>query len=444
MKMEDLEGQGDCYNNLGVIHKNIGSYYLKLEVQDSADFHFEKSLSFFEKSLPIQEQVENKKGIMEVYNGFGDVKRRQEKLEEALDYTTQYLEIAREIDDDKFVQKAYKDLSKVYADLKKYKKAYKYRKKYDEKRYDRLDEDRAKQNTRREAIFGDVQKQFEIEQQEKEIQLRNAQLQRASILRNSLIGGSILLLLLAGLLYNRYRTKHKTNLELEEKNKIIDKERLRSEELLLNILPSETAKKLKEDGKAPAQHYESVSVLFTDIQSFTQIAEQLSATDLVETLDTCFRAFDEITTKHNIEKIKTIGDAYMCAGGLPSPNNTHPKDVLNAALEMQDFMKSFNKKQENRDLPPFRIRIGIHTGPVIAGIVGNKKFAYDIWGDTVNLAARMESGGEPGKVNISRSTYELVKDDFKCIPRGKISVKNKGEVEMFFAEVLILEKNKVQ
>ncbi len=441
IKMEDTDGQGASYNNLGVLHKNIGSYYLELEMQDSADSHFQEALAYFDQSLPIRKSAEDKKGIMEIYNGIGDVRRRQKKLDEALEYTNRYLELALDMDDQKFLQKAYKDLSKVYADLKKYKKAYKFRKKYDNLRYDRLDEDRVKQNSRREAIYGDVQKQFEIERQEKEIQLGNAELQQAATLRNSLIGGSILLILLAALLFSRNRTKHKTNLELAEKNKIIDKERLRSEELLLNILPSETAKELKENGKAPAQYYESVTVLFTDIQSFTQIAEQLTPEALVAALDECFRSFDKITTKFNIEKIKTIGDAYMCAGGLPISNQTHSQDVIKAAFEMQLFMDNFNIRNQKTGLPPFRIRIGIHTGPVVAGIVGNKKFAYDIWGDTVNLAARMESGGEPGKINISRSTYELVKNDFTCIPRGKISVKNKGEVEMFFAEAPILIKS---
>ncbi len=166
----------------------------------------------------------------------------------------------------------------------------------------------------------------------------------------------------------------------------------------------------------------------------------MSAEDLVAELDICFRAFDEITSKYGIEKIKTIGDAYMCAGGLPTPNNTHAHDVVNAALEMQEQMILFQKEQKRKGKPIFEIRIGIHTGPVVAGIVGNKKFAYDIWGDAVNLAARMEAGGVVGKVNISSSTYNLIKNDFACEARGKFKVKNKGEVDMFFAERLEIEQ----
>ena len=435
-KEKDETGKGDSYNNIGLVHKNLGSYFVDSKQQDSAAIHFERALKFLNQSLAIRQSLNDQHGIMEVYNGIGDVRRRQEKYEEALDYTQRYLDIAQELESHKFIQSAYKDLSRVYAKLDQYKKAYKYRKKYDEKRYERLDEDRITQMNRREALYDNIEKEFELDKKEKEIQLQNAQLSQAALLRNSLLGGALGLFVVALLLYNRYRIKHKANINLEEKNKIIEAERERSESLLLNILPEETAKELKQHGKAKARKYESVTVLFTDIQSFTKIAEQMAPEMVVHQLDTCFRAFDKITEKYGIEKIKTIGDAYMCAGGLPLPNITHPKDVVQAALEMQRFMHTFNKQKQLEGIPPFEIRIGIHTGPVVAGIVGDKKFAYDIWGDTVNLAARMESGGQPGKVNISRATYQLVKDDFYCIPRGKIEVKNKGEVFMYFAEPL--------
>lgn len=164
---------------------------------------------------------------------------------------------------------------------------------------------------------------------------------------------------------------------------------------------------------------------------FTQISEKLTPSELVAEIDSCFSAFDNIMSKHNIEKIKTIGDSYMCAGGLPVINKTHPSDVVHAALEMIDFMM---KRNENPNSHKFEMRIGIHTGSVVAGIVGLKKFAYDIWGDTVNIASRMESSGAPGKVNISGSTYEKVKTQFTCTYRGKIEAKNKGLVDMYFVE----------
>jgi adenylate cyclase len=208
----------------------------------------------------------------------------------------------------------------------------------------------------------------------------------------------------------------------------------RSDELLLNILPSEVAEELKAKGSAAAKQFDDVTVMFTDFKNFTQISEKLSPTELVNEIHTCFKAFDNIITKHNIEKIKTIGDAYMCAGGLPVANTTNATDVVNAALEIQKFMQEHLQQRKSEGKEPFEIRIGIHTGPVVAGIVGVKKFAYDIWGDTVNIASRMESSGEGGKVNISGSTYELVKDKFKCKHRGKIQAKNKGEIDMYFVE----------
>jgi class 3 adenylate cyclase len=230
---------------------------------------------------------------------------------------------------------------------------------------------------------------------------------------------------------------------LEKKNQIIEQEQKRSDELLLNILPAATAEELKQHGKTKAKFYDSVTVLFTDFESFTKISERLSPEELVSELDSCFQAFDRITTKYGIEKIKTIGDSYMCAGGLPTPNHSHPKDVVNAAIEMHEFLEQLAIKHVRKMKPVFKARIGIHTGPVVAGIVGSKKFAYDIWGDTVNTASRMESSGEIGRINISQSTYELVKEDFNCLHRGKIKAKKKGVVDMYFIETKVLSPNHI-
>jgi len=214
----------------------------------------------------------------------------------------------------------------------------------------------------------------------------------------------------------------------------IARERKRSEELLLNILPEEVAAELKAKGEAEAVLIDQVTVLFTDFKGFTAMSEQVTPKDLVRDLNDCFSAFDRITEKYGIEKIKTIGDAYMAAGGLPVPNNTHAIDVINAALEMRDFIAAGKARKAAAGLPYFEIRIGVHTGPVVAGIVGVKKFQYDIWGDTVNTASRMESSGEVGQVNISEATYALVKNEasFTFIPRGKVQAKGKGELEMYF------------
>ena len=221
---------------------------------------------------------------------------------------------------------------------------------------------------------------------------------------------------------------------VQERTADLVAEKKKSDDLLLNILPEEVAEELKAKGSADAKQYQDVTVMFTDFKGFTQISEKLSPAELVAEIDFCFKAFDNIISKHTIEKIKTIGDSYMCAGGLPVINATNATDVVNAALEIQEFMRLHLKNRLDAGKEPFEIRIGIHTGPVVAGIVGLKKFAYDIWGDTVNIASRMESSGEAGKVNISGNTYTLVKDKFNCIHRGKIQAKNKGEIDMYFVE----------
>jgi class 3 adenylate cyclase len=180
-----------------------------------------------------------------------------------------------------------------------------------------------------------------------------------------------------------------------------------------------------------AKKFESVTVLFTDFKGFTHYAHNLSPEELVRSVDYYFSKFDEIMDKYGMEKIKTIGDAYMCAGGLPFPSEDHPIKMIEAAFEIAQFIDE-SKKLSNGNITHFDVRIGINTGPVVAGVVGIKKFAYDIWGDTVNVASRMESKSEPGRINISENTYKLVKDDFQCEYRGEIDVKNKGMMKMYF------------
>jgi adenylate cyclase len=217
-------------------------------------------------------------------------------------------------------------------------------------------------------------------------------------------------------------------------NKILDQQKDEIETLVLNILPAEVATELRTEGSATPRSYESVSVLFTDFKGFTKIASGLAPKDLVAELNDFFMAFDEIAGKNNLEKIKTIGDAYMCAGGIPSTNDTHSFDTVNAGLEMQAYMDRTNKIRESKGQQGWGLRVGIHTGPVVAGVVGKKKFAYDIWGNAVNIASRMESSGEAGRVNISAATHALVCNQFSCEFRGKIYAKNVGDIEMYFVE----------
>jgi class 3 adenylate cyclase len=232
------------------------------------------------------------------------------------------------------------------------------------------------------------------------------------------------------------RRQHILEQKVTMRTSQLTKEKKKSEELLLNILPKETADELKLKGKSEPRHYELATVLFTDFKNFTKIAEDISPKDLIAELDVCFLHFDEIIDKYNIEKIKTIGDSYMCAGGIPIKNKNNPIEVTLAALEILDFMTERKRQKESKGISYWEVRIGIHTGPLIAGVVGKKKFAYDIWGDTVNTASRLESESEAGNVNISESTFAHVRDYFECSSRGKVEAKNKGKIEMYYVNAV--------
>ena len=247
--------------------------------------------------------------------------------------------------------------------------------------------------------------------------------------RNLFLVSGVGVLLIAGGLWARLRFMRRSRAA-------IALEKDRSDELLHNILPHEVAAELKEKGHAEARHFDRATILFTDFKGFTEASELLSPQELVEELNVCFKAFDRIITARGIEKIKTIGDAYMCAGGLPDPEASSPADVVHAALEMQAFMRLRKQERDANGRPAFEMRVGIHTGPVVAGIVGVKKFQYDIWGDTVNTASRMESSGTAGQVNISEHTYALVRDEpgLRFQPRGLVAAKGKGELRMYFVE----------
>ncbi len=246
---------------------------------------------------------------------------------------------------------------------------------------------------------------------------------------------------------NKYLLKFTRHLEttneiLEKQRGELEKEQKKSEELLLNILPYPVARQLMTKGYSNLRTFKLVTVMFTDFKGFTKLSETLNVQQLIRQLSDYFEKFDEITNNHYIEKIKTIGDSYMCAGGLPLRNRSNPIDLVLAGLEIQDFVREKLDKQKKNGDPPWELRLGIHSGEVIAGVIGKKKFAYDIWGDCVNIASRMEVSSEVGKVNISGVTYEHIKSFFDCTYRGKINVKYKGEMEMYYVNRLLPQYSK--
>jgi len=274
--------------------------------------------------------------------------------------------------------------------------------------------------------MADLRTDFEVSRKQIEVDLLNEQKKSQQILVVAIIVALSLISLLAVGLYRRYRFIRETNL-------IIDQERGRSEALLLNILPKDTAQELKMKGKVEAKRFNAATVMFVDFKGFTQFAEQLKPEDLVQAVDYYFSKFDEIIERHGVEKIKTVGDAYMCAGGVPFVCEDHALRVVRAAKEMMTFVSQALQSPSD-SLPRFHVRIGISTGPVVAGVVGTKKFAYDIWGDTVNIAARLETTSEPGKINIAESTYQYVKEIIPCSYRGEVEVKNRGPLQMYFVD----------
>lgn len=278
----------------------------------------------------------------------------------------------------------------------------------------------------------EMEAKYQNELKDKELNEERLLRRQERFVRWSLLLGVFILLVITIILIRSYKIKQRDN-------RIITLEKKRSDELLLNILPAEVAEELKQYGSAQPHMFDQVTVLFSDFKGFTALAEKMTPQELVYEVNYCFSEFDKIISRYQIEKIKTIGDAYMCAGGLPVSNKTHAKDIVDAAFEMIECIHKRRDENISVGKPGFEMRVGINSGPVVAGIVGIKKFSYDIWGDTVNTASRMESNSEPGRVNVSQSTYMLIKDDYDCIYRGKIDVKNKGFVEMYFVNP---QKNK--
>ena len=381
--LDDISGMAMCCINLGGALIHTGD--------------LEKGYDYLIRALKCSREIGSKKLISHALNGLGQVNMDLGNYDLAEEFWQEALGIAVEIGVKRPEMEAYQGLSNLEEKRNNPGQALMYFKKYDEIKSDLLNESKAED-------IAKLKNSYELEKAQKEAEIHR--------LKNvELVEKNILIL------------RQKEEIEIE---------REKSDRLLLNILPTEVAHELKESGRAHPKRYDKVTILFTDFKGFTQIAARLSPEEIVTELDTCFAAFDEIIGRFHLEKIKTIGDAYMVAGGIPIPNDTNPMDVVSAALDMREWMAQWKQEKIDKNEPVWEIRIGIHTGPLVAGVVGKKKFAYDVWGDTVNMASRLESSGEPGKINISKATYELVKDHFQCDYRGKIYAKNKGDVEMYF------------
>ena len=430
---------------LATVLLNTGEHYLKNKKYDAALAHFEEAGLIFENvnyqngtayylgnmgmlyaeqgkdnlakaninaAITLLEELKDYSPITEYLTIMSGIYAKQDDFTMAFSYTQRSLELATSHGLKKQISAANLQLSELHEQAGNLGESFKYYKNYIVYR------DSVK-NTDIVSVqqMADLRRDFEVSQKQIEVDLLNQQKRNQKIIFIAMIVIAGLTIVLLLTLYWYYRA--------------ISREKKISENLLLNILPPETAEELKEYGKVQAKKFESVTVLFTDFKAFSTYAGKLSPEKLVETVDYYFSKFDEVFGKHGLEKIKTIGDAYMCVGGLHYHKEDHALKMVLAALEINEFVCEA-KKLSSKDETRFDMRIGINTGAVVAGVVGIEKFAYDIWGDTVNVASRMQANSAPGKINISENTYELIKDTFDCEYRGEFEVKNKGMMKMYY------------
>jgi class 3 adenylate cyclase/tetratricopeptide (TPR) repeat protein len=441
---------GSIYANIGAIHfenhdhdKALASFEKSLQAYGNTEgslnaynalgklytrqYKLERAIENHNKALSLAKKQDNKLSIAQSLKGLGDAYSKQGDLNTAITYYDKAKVAASEVGANDDTKDLYKQMAIAYEKTGDYKNAYKYQGLYSDIK-DTI------YNIETDKKLGSLQFDLDLQKKEGEIKLltkdkaiAEANIKREKLVKNRFAISLVLVLLISALILWGYREKVKTN-------KILDRQKQDIEDLLLNILPVEVAQELQKSGTATPRDYESVAVLFTDFINFTRLTDNLDPAALVKELNSHFVAFDAIIDKYKLEKIKTIGDSYMCAGGIPRPDPDYVHNIIRASLEIIEYVQANNATKISAGLAPWNLRIGIHVGPLVAGVVGKRKFAYDIWGSTVNVASRMESNGAFNRVNISASTYELIKEQFACSYRGKIEAKNVGEIDMYFVD----------
>lgn len=413
----------DIKKEISIKYGNIGNLYLSKLENDSCsnsqkEVLYNKSLYYFQKGLNIDYELNRKYGIATKIGNIGIANFLINNFSEAEKYLKNAVALSDSIHSVELIAEWYKYLSLVYEKTNEHQKALQIFKKQIAYR-DSMNNNLQIISSEQSELKYKIEKQIALEKKDAE---KKDLIEEAEIHKKNIIILFIVILLILSILF--------TSLTVFQK-RLIKKEKKYSDLLLHNILPNETVSELKKYGKSFPKKYDFVSVLFTDFKGFTKISEKMQPEELVDELNKIFSEFDKIISNHNLEKIKTIGDSYMCAGGIPTANLTNPIDTVLAGLEMKKIIVNYNNNWE--------IRIGIHTGALVAGVVGMKKFSYDIWGDTVNTASRMESSSEPNKLNISETTYKLIENDlvkYKLVAtyRGEIEAKNKGKIKMYFID----------
>ncbi len=414
---------GDIYSaldyKLGIAY-NLGNVGLAYALKGENEIA-EKNIG---QAIPMLEELGDYHPICVYLTYMSDIYAEQGQWETAFSYAHRSLDLALQYGLKEQIGDAYLKLSELYEKRGNTTESLKYYKNHVIFRDSVSNIEKVREMANLRADFEVDQKQTEVDLLEKESEIQMLKDKRQRIIIYATVLALVLIFVLLFFLYRRYSF-------VKETNTIIEEEKNRSDTLLLNILPKETAQELKETGHVEAKKFESVTVLFTDFKDFTRSSADLTPESLVRSVDYYFSKFDEVMEKHGLEKIKTMGDSYMCTGGIHLNKEDHAIRMVHAAFEIVRITEEVKIKNQD-NIMPYEIRIGINTGPVVAGVVGTQKFAYDIWGDTVNVAARMETNSETGRINISENTYELIKDEFECEYRGKMKVKNKGMMKMYY------------
>ncbi len=403
-------------DQVAVQYNNIGAFYLK-----TGDYN--KAIYYFELARGIYDELGQKGDVATVLTNLADAYQHNGNKDKALELLEKSIQISASLKLMNQLKSNYFLISQLYAGKNDYYDAFEAYKNYSEVKDSLFNQQSHEQ-------IADFEVRYETEKKEKEIQiLRQTEtiqaldMKRTRILKNSFIGGFAAMLFIAILIFVTLRIKVRSS-------RIIEKEKAKSDKLLLNILPAKVATDLKEKGNTKPEMFENVSVMFSDFCHFTELSSQLQPQQLIDELNDLFTGFDTIIENNHCERIKTIGDAYLAVCGLPVENPMHAINILNAGIEIIHYLE-----ERNKDHPiQWKVRIGVHTGPAIAGVVGIKKYSYDVFGDTINTASRMESYSEMMRINVSKSTYLHAKGQFSFTERGAIDTKGKGQIDMYYLE----------
>ena len=406
-KLKDIGQSGIQYNNIGASYLNKGD--------------IEQAVVFLQKARQIFQDLGKQSELAAVLSKFGDIYLSTGDYKKSEKYLMMSTEISKKINSRNQTKTNYQRFSDLYAKMGNYAQSLEYYKKYTDLKDTIFTEKAHQQITDFEIKYETEKKDIEIKLLKTNEEIRNLKFKKEKIYRLSLIGGVILLILLASVIFYSLRQKIKDN-------RIISEEKGKSDKLLMNILPAGVANELKEQGKTEPRLFNNVTVCFTDIVDFTEISAKMEPRLLIAELNEIFTAFDNIVESHHCERIKTIGDSFMAVCGLPDEDPLHAENIIRSAVDMIQFLEKKNLESKI----DWKIRVGIHTGDVIAGVVGIKKYIYDLFGDTINTASRMECNAETMRINVSETTYNLVKDKFRFEEREEIDVKGKGKMKMFF------------